>query len=217
MTEEFKLTDVQARVLGCLIEKAVTTPDQYPLTLNSTKVACNQKSNRDPVVSYDDNQVRQALLQLENMKLVRQISPHDSRVAKYEHNTGKEMDLTAKEVAILAVLMLRGPQTIGELRTRTQRYNDFADLNEVERIIGRLETKAPKPFVQVLERQPGQKECRYFQTLTDFDPESYTPAASSVSNTISNDSLAELKTEIELLKSEVKDLKERLEVVEGLQ
>ncbi len=216
MTEEFKLTDVQARVLGCLIEKAVTTPDQYPLTLNSTKVACNQKSNRDPVVSYDENQVRQALLQLENMKLVRQISPHDSRVAKYEHLTGKTMDLTAKEVAILTVLMLRGPQTIGELRTRTQRYHDFADLNEVERIIGRLESKDPKPFVKMLERQPGQKECRYYQTLTDFNPELFSSvsAPTAVSSPSTNDSFDELKSEIDLLKAEIKVLKDRIDIIE---
>ncbi len=218
MIEEFKLTDIQARVLGCLIEKAVTTPDQYPLTLNSTKIACNQKSNRDPVVSYDDNQVRQALMQLENMKLVRQISPHDSRVAKFEHHTGKTLDLTAKEVAVLAVLMLRGPQTVGELRTRTQRYHDFADLNDVERIIGRLESKEPKPFVQILGRQPGQKECRYIQTLTNFDPEMFSnsqPTSSAIATSSNKESLEDLKNEIAELKSEIKELKQRVYQIEG--
>lgn len=216
MTEEFKLSDIQARVLGCLVEKAVTTPDQYPLTLNSLKNACNQKSNRDPVVSYDENEVRQALLQLENMKLVKQLSPHDSRVAKYEHHAGKIFDITAKELAILCILMLRGPQTIGEIRTRTQRYCEFADLNEVERVIGRLESKEPKPFTIMLERQPGQKECRYIQTLTEYDPDIYTTAtcSSGISHTPPN-SAQELKDEIYELKLEVKELKERMELIEA--
>ncbi len=218
MTEELNLTDVQARVLGCLVEKAVTTPDQYPLTLNSTKVACNQKSNRDPVVSYDDNQVRQALLQLENIKLVRQLSPHDSRVAKYEHHAGKVYDITAKELAILTVLLLRGPQTIGELRTRTQRYQDFADLAEVERIIGRLQSKQPKPFIQMLERQPGQKESRYIQTLTEFNPELYSTAQPNMSTAASENqdkSTEAIKDEILQLRSEVNDLKERISILEN--
>lgn len=218
MTEEFKLSDIQARVLACLVEKAVTTPDQYPLTLNSLKNACNQKSNRDPVVLYDENEVRQSLLQMENMKLIKQLSPHDSRVAKYEHHAGRVFDITAKELAILSILMLRGPQTIGELRTRTQRYCEFADLNEVERIIGRLESKEPKPFAVMLERQPGQKECRYIQTLTEYDPDIYTTAintgASGASNTQSN-SIRDLKDEIYELKSEVKELKDRIEIIEA--
>lgn len=217
MSKEFTLTDVQARVLGCLVEKAVTTPDQYPLTLNSTKVACNQKSNREPVVTYDENQVRQALLQLENIKLVRQLSPHDSRVAKYEHHAGKVFDITAKELAILTVLLLRGPQTIGELRTRTQRYCDFADLNEVERIISRLESKEPKPFIQMLERMPGQKECRYIQNLTDYDADMFGAAQSATSVTFnpSDGSTADLKQEITILKEELNKLKERVELLEG--
>lgn len=219
MTEEFQLTDMQARVLGCLIEKAVTTPDQYPLTLNSLKNACNQKSNRDPVVSYDENEVRQTLLQLENMKQVKQLSPHDSRVAKYEHHAGRVFDITAKELAILSILMLRGPQTIGEIRTRTQRYCEFADLNEVERVIGRLESKEPNPFAIMLEKQPGQKECRYIQTLTEYDPDLYTIAINTSSSGFSHtstSSVRDLKDEIHELKSEVKGLKERIELIEAL-
>ncbi len=218
MSEEFKLSSIQARVLGSLVEKAVTTPDQYPLTLNSLKNACNQKSNREPVVAYDENEIRQSLLQLENLKLIKQLSPHDSRVAKYEHHAGRVFDITAKELAVLSVLMLRGPQTTGEIRTRTQRYCEFTDLNEVERVIGRLETKDPKPFVVMLERQPGQKECRYIQTLTEFDPDLYTTSATPCSANIQiaqNDSAQDLKDEITELRLEIKELKERIELIEA--
>ncbi|MGA3190235.1 MAG: YceH family protein [Bryobacteraceae bacterium] len=132
---------VELRVLGALIEKDITTPEYYPLTVNSLQNACNQKSNRDPVVQFDEQTVEQALELLKNKHLVVRISGVGHRVEKFGHRLGETLNLGRREMALLCVLMLRGPQTVGELRGRTERMHDFADLEEVERVLETLETR----------------------------------------------------------------------------
>ncbi|MGE4427975.1 MAG: YceH family protein [Solirubrobacteraceae bacterium] len=159
---------VQIRVLGCLLEKQRTTPDAYPLSLNALRVACNQSTNRDPVVTYDDRDVRGALDELGRRRWTRSASGAGSRAAKFRHLLNDTLGVTPDEQAVLAVLMLRGPQTPGELRQRTDRLHAFADFAELEATIGKL---AERGLVERLERRPGQKESRYRQLLGgDQDP-----------------------------------------------
>jgi uncharacterized protein YceH (UPF0502 family) len=162
------LSTEEARVLGCLIEKAATTPDAYPLTMNSLILACNQTSNRTPVVRFDEATVNDALLQLRERKLVRLVhSAHGSRVPKHRHALSEVWAITDAELAILAVLLLRGPQTINELRTRTERYPaDIDDLGGVAGVLDRLAAR-DEPLAACLGRQPGQREERWVQLLAD--------------------------------------------------
>jgi uncharacterized protein YceH (UPF0502 family) len=138
---------VEVRVLGALLEKDISTPEYYPLTLNSLQNACNQKSSREPVVSYDEGTVAQALELLKNKGLVTSISGAGHRVEKFAHRLGERLNLGRRELAILCVLMLRGPQTVGELRGRTERMHDFADMEEVERVLESLAAHEPDPLV----------------------------------------------------------------------
>lgn len=139
---------VEVRVLGALIEKEITTPEYYPLTVNSLQNACNQKSSRDPVVQYDEDTVEQALDLLRNKGLITRVSGAGHRVEKFAHRLGEVLNLGRREMALLCVLMLRGPQTVGELRGRTERMHDFADLDEVERTLQHLADKRePEPLV----------------------------------------------------------------------
>ena len=143
----------EVRVLGALIEKEITTPEYYPLTVNSLQNACNQKSSRDPVVQFDEETVEQALDLLKNKGLVMRISGAGHRVEKYAHRLGETLNLGRREMALLCVLMLRGPQTVGELRGRTERVHDFADLDEVESVLEHLEEKRePGPLVARVSR-----------------------------------------------------------------
>lgn len=155
-------TDVEIRVLGCLIEKQRATPDHYPLTLNSLRLACNQSTNRDPVVDYDEATIREALGRLGRRRWIRSASGHTSRSAKYRHLLEEEMRLSAEEMSILAVLMMRGEQTPGELKQRTDRLFGFADLDAVQL---ELEGLIERGLVERLPRRPGQKEERYRQLL----------------------------------------------------
>ncbi len=132
---------VEVRVLGSLLEKDIATPEYYPLTLNSLQNACNQKSSRDPVVNYDENTVAQALELLQNKGLVMRISGAGHRVEKFAHRLGEKLNLGRRELALLCVLMLRGAQTVGELRGRTERMHDFADMDEVERVLQALQSQ----------------------------------------------------------------------------
>src|SRR5438445_3715153 len=141
------LHPVEVRVLGALLEKDITTPEYYPLTLNSLQNACNQKSSRDPIVSYDEDTIVQALDLLRNKQLVLRISGAGHRVEKYAHRLGEKLNLGRRELALLCVLMLRGPQTVGELRGRTERMHDFADMDEVERLLETLAAREPDPLV----------------------------------------------------------------------
>ena len=159
------LTAEEVRVAGCLVEKQMTTPDSYPLTHNALVAACNQLSNRNPVVSYDDSIVMQALAGLRSKSLARMLHVPGSRGPKHRHVLNEALELDRGEVALLAVLALRGPQTVGELRTRTERMHPFASLADVEEALERLGAR-PEPLVIRLERQPGQKEARYVHLLS---------------------------------------------------
>jgi uncharacterized protein YceH (UPF0502 family) len=173
----FDLSAAETRVLGALLEKQLTTPDVYPLTLNGLRLACNQSTNRDPVVSYEDQTIREALRGLERRGLTRLASGAGSRAAKYRHLLAERLPMTEDERAIICVLMLRGHQTPGELKQRTERmhaFGDFPVLQEtLERLIGR-------ELVARLDRRPGQKEERYAELLTDRE---HAPAASTAAGT----------------------------------
>ncbi len=162
------LTAAEQRVLGCLIEKHWTTPDQYPLSLNALRLACNQSTNRDPVTDYDEATVREAAQRLCRYELARLASGHTSRSIKYRHLGETALGLDRQELALLAVLLLRGPQTPGELKGRSERMAPLESLGEVERVLGEL---AERGYVRRLDRRPGQKEDRFVQLLGDSDGE----------------------------------------------
>ncbi len=157
-----ELTDVEQRVLGCLIEKRWTTPDQYPLSLNALRLACNQSTNRDPVTHYDEGQVRDAAQRLSKYGLARLASGHNSRATKYRHLAEEGLSLEREQLAVLCVLLLRGEQTPGELKTRTERMAHLATLDDVERVLAEL---ADRGYSERIARRPGQKEDRFRQLL----------------------------------------------------
>jgi uncharacterized protein YceH (UPF0502 family) len=159
---------VEIRVLGCLIEKQRTTPDQYPLSLNALRLACNQTTNRDPVVEYDEPTIRAALDRLSNRGWTRLASGAGSRAVKYRHLLDQALSLSDEEISVLTVLMLRGPQTVGELKQRTERLQRFASLDDVAQT---LDTLAGRELAVRQERRPGQKEDRYAQLLGGEDQE----------------------------------------------
>src|SRR5438128_11465623 len=158
---------VEIRVLGCLIEKQRTTPDQYPLSLNALRLACNQATTRDPVVEYDESTIRSALDRLGRKGWTRLASGPGSRTAKFRHLLDDALTLTPSQLALLTVLMLRGPQTLGELRTRSERLYPFASLEDVERTLGEL---AERELAQRVPRRPGEREDRYRQLLGGDEP-----------------------------------------------
>lgn len=173
-----ELTEPEQRVLGCLIEKRFTTPDQYPLTLNALRLACNQSTNRDPVVHYDDHTVNEAAQRLTRYGVARLASGHSSRAVKYRHLAEEALGADSPQLAVLCVLLLRGPQTPGELKGRTERMVAFESLEDVDRVLGELMTHG---YVRRLERRAGQKEDRFEQTLgaPGTGSESGAPAAGS--------------------------------------
>jgi len=160
-----QLTAVEQRVIGCLIEKERATPQNYPLTLNALRLACNQSSNRDPVVDYDDHEIDQALSSLREQGLTRIVYSTSNRAAKYRHVLDEALHLGDDELAVLAVLLLRGPQTLGEIKGRTERLFAFTDLGHVQATLDRLGVRDDGAFVQRLERRPGQKDARYIHLL----------------------------------------------------
>lgn len=166
-----ELTPEEARVVGALAEKQLTTPQYYPLTLNALVNACNQTSNRNPVVTYDDATVEAALKGLRDKGLARAVLSPGNRAPKYRHLLDEALALVPEEVAVMTVLLLRGPQTTGELRTRTERMYAFSSLEEVEAALERLATRHEEPLAEKLERQPGQKEARYAHLLGGRAPE----------------------------------------------
>lgn len=218
----------QARVVGSLIEKRLTTPQQYPLTLNALVLACNQTSNRAPVVDYDESVVESALSQLKDLRLVRLVLPsHGRSVVRYRQVLDEVLGIDDRQLALLAVLLLRGPQTVGELRTRTERMVAFEDLGSVVHDL-ELMASLGDGLVQRLERRPGQKEERWAQLLAvDADgstgqawgPESVVapkgdftddrPSATGP-GPLSAASLAELRDEVTALRSEVEGLRSEL-------
>src|SRR5215831_4874240 len=164
LTEPIKLTAAEARVLGALVEKEVTTPDYYPLTMNALINACNQRSNREPTMDLDEDETRQALHGLEDKQLAGRARNADGRVTKYEHWLGEAFNFSRAETALICVLLLRGPQTPGELRGRTERLYAFAEISDVMGGLQRLMEREP-PLVALLPRQPGARESRYAHLL----------------------------------------------------
>ena len=205
------LNGMEARVLGALLEKEITTPDYYPLSLNSLVNACNQKSNRDPVMNLDEDSVRDALRTLHDNSLVRSVSAADSRVTKYEHRLQEAFNFDRREAALFCELLLRGPQTPGELRTRAERMHQFDDLSEAQSALQRLMNREP-PLVKVLARQPGTKESRYIHLLSgDAKPVSST-AGQEVPATLERekmDGFSRLSSEMAELRRDMADLKQQ--------
>lgn len=208
------LSDVEARVLGALIEKDITTPDYYPLSLNALVNACNQKNNRDPVMTLDDNTVLSALHSLQEKNLAGPAGGADSRVTKYEHRMQEVFNFTRAETAIMDVLLLRGPQTPGELRGRAERMYAFQDLSDVQSTLQRLTDREPS-LVRMLLRQPGTKESRYAHLLSG-EKESWQapPEASPApprSATADDGRMAVLEKQVSDLRNEVAELKAQME------
>ena len=195
----------ELRVLGCLIEKQRTTPDVYPLSLNALVHACNQTTNRDPVVDYDEATVRRALERLSQRRWTRLASGPGSRAAKYRHLLDEALGLSGPELSLLCVLMLRGPQTPGELKARSERLHPFASPAEVEVT---LEGLARRELVARRPRRPGQKEDRYVQLLGDASAQDTVAAAPP--EPPRPDRLAELEARVERLELEVEALRGRL-------
>ena len=207
----------EARVIGALIEKEITTPDQYPLSLNALTNACNQKSNRDPVVDWDERHVQQLLDALAKRALAVDRSGFGSRVPKYRHlfcNTAfGQLKFSAHELAVVCELLLRGPQTPGELRSRAARMAPFTDVSQVEQVLESLATREDGPFVVRLPREPGRRESRYAQTFTDLPAEHEAPegaVAPQAEPPVAGDRLAGIEERLSLLEMEVAELKRRL-------
>jgi len=211
MSELPVLSDVECRVLGALIEKDITTPDYYPLSLNALVNACNQKNNRDPVMSLDENTVRDALLKLQEKRLAGPASGADSRVTKYEHRSQEVFNFTRAETAIMNVLLLRGPQTPGELRGRTERMHRFEELSDVQATLQKL-MQREMPLVKMLPRQPGTKESRFAHLLSG-DVEGYVapPEVSSAPAVEDDGRIARLESEVAELRRELADLRQQME------
>jgi len=205
------LNEVEARVLAALLEKEITTPDYYPLSLNALVNACNQKSNRDPVMNVDEDSVRSALRVLHDNSLARSVSAADSRVTKYEHRLQEAFNFDRREASIFCELLLRGPQTPGELRSRAERMHNFDDLGEVQSALQRLMNRQP-PLVKVLARQPGTKESRYVHLLSgDVEPVSSSGVheVPAVTGRESAERLSRLESEVAELRMDIADLKQQ--------
>jgi uncharacterized protein YceH (UPF0502 family) len=197
----------EVRVLGSLLEKEITTPEYYPLSLNALLNACNQKSNRDPVVHLDEDALERALYTLRDKGLLLNITGAGSRVPKYGHRISEKLNLGRRELAILCELMLRGPQTLGELRTRAERMHPFGDLAEVETVLDRL-----PELVTKLPRRPGEKEARYAHLLSGAPPLADAGAsghAAPSSPPPRSDRLTALEAEVQQLRRELEDLRQQ--------
>lgn len=218
------LSEVEIRVLGALVEKELTTPDYYPLSLNALVNACNQKSNRDPVMTLDEDAVRQALRSLEKEGLAGPADSMDNRVTKYEHRLQEAFNFDRREIAVLCELLVRGPQTLGELRGRAERMYKFEDLGQVQSTLQRLAQREP-PVAKMLPRQPGTKEARYAQLLSgephaamqadaqrDASAQPREPARerSATHGAAADERIARLESDLSALQNEVADLKQQL-------
>ena len=205
------LTEIEARVLGSLVEKELTTPAYYPLSLNALMNACNQKSNRHPFMTLDEASIAQALRVLDQKGLAGPADNMDSRVKKYEHRLQEAYNFNRHEVAILCELLLRGPQTPGELRSRAERMHHFDDLGIVQSTLQRLMKREPS-LVKILPRQPGTKEARYAHLLSG-DVEAWEPEPSShaeaAPNSVGDDRIARLESEVAELQKEIAELKQQ--------
>jgi len=209
---ETLLSSVEARVLGSLMEKDVTTPDYYPLSLNALLNACNQKSSRDPVMNLDEGAVREALNTLRDKGLAGAASGTDSRVAKYEHRVQEKFNFTRGETAIVCVLLLRGAQTPGELRGRTERIHRFEELLDVNSTLQRLIDREP-PLVKMLSRQPGTKEARYMHLFCgDIEVPEAAPVANLIgaSASIESERISRLEDQVRSLRDDIAEVKQQL-------
>ena len=213
------LNETEVRVVGSLVEKQVTTPDYYPLTLNALVNACNQISNRDPVVKYDERTVEDAIDSLRTKNLVYIFYGAESRVPKYKHMAREVYTLSPQELAVMCVLMLRGPQTIGEIRGRTGRLYEFAELREVEETLDGL-ARRDEPMVLKLPRQTGRKDARYTHLLSgtpEFEEPGEEPSAQastrppSSARAADGERVSRLEAEVEALRGEVAELRQQLE------
>jgi uncharacterized protein YceH (UPF0502 family) len=213
---EALLDSVEVRVLGALIEKQVTTPEYYPLTLNAVVHACNQISNRDPVVSFDEKTVARALESLRERNLAYVFYGSDSRVPKYKHVVPEVLHLSPQELAVMCVLMLRGPQTIGEIRGRTGRFHQFSSLAEVEQTVEGLIAREDSPLVSRLPRQMGQKEVRYAHLLAgelSIEEQAATHRTEAVVLEVraENERIARLEDQVGTFGQELADLRREFE------
>jgi uncharacterized protein len=208
---EIKLTETEVRVLGSLIEKDITTPEYYPLSLNALVNACNQKTNRDPVMQLDEDAVRGALDGLQEQRMAGPARGADSRVTKYEQRLQEVFNFTRPEIAVLCVLLLRGPQTPGELRGRTERMHRFEHLEDVLSGLQQLMRRDP-PLAKALGRRPGTKEIRYAHLLSG-DVEAWEPSAESAGHADDSGSaerIAQLEEQVAALRGEVAELKQQM-------
>jgi uncharacterized protein YceH (UPF0502 family) len=211
------LDPVEVRILGCLIEKQRTTPDQYPLSLNALRLACNQSTNRDPVVDYDETTIREALHRLSQRRYSRLASGHTSRAYKFRHLLDEALGLDEEELAVLAVLLLRGAQTPGELKQRTERMQGFPDLAAVQDTLDRL---IERDLVHRLARRPGQKEERHLHRMSE-EAEGAAPVAEAPEPLVAapprpsgvNGRVEKLEAELAELRTEVSELREQLEAL----
>jgi len=210
---ELSLTPIEIRVLGALVEKDITTPEYYPLSLNALVNACNQKSNREPMMQLDEDLVRDALSALQERRMAGPASGADSRVSKYEHRLQEVFNFTRPEIAVVCVLLLRGPQTPGELRGRTERMFRFESLDDVQSALQKLGQREPS-LVKMLPRQPGTKESRWAQLfggdLVVAEPSPTEGATASV-NSADAERIARLEEEVAEMRREMGELKDQLE------
>jgi hypothetical protein len=206
---KYELSAKEARVIGCLLEKQVTTPDQYPLSLNGIQLACNQKTNREPVMELTESEVQQILDLLLKKHFLRTLSGFGNRVVKYEHRFCNsefgQLKLSAAEVAVIATLLLRGAQTPGELRTRTNRTHEFNDVTEVEQVLTNLSAREDGPFVVRLAREPGKRESRFMHLFCGQIDEA--PAEAEPAND------TELSQRVSVLENEVAQLKQQMQAL----
>jgi uncharacterized protein YceH (UPF0502 family) len=208
------LNDTEVRVLGCLIEKELTTPEYYPLSLNALTNACNQKSNRDPVLSLEETDVVRALDSLRFKRFAR-LAGDSGRVPKYRHSLAESLRLGPSSLAVLAELLLRGPQTVGELRTRGERMTPFGDLAAVEVVLQELMELNP-PLALKLPRQPGRKEARYahfFSGMPEISDEEHIPSPEAARSRVvaENERILKLEEEVQFLRDEVNDMRKTME------
>jgi uncharacterized protein YceH (UPF0502 family) len=220
-----ELNPVQARVIGSLAEKQLTTPQQYPLTLNALVIACNQTSNRDPVVVYDDSIVEVALSSMKESGLLRFVHPgHGRSATRYRQVLDERFGLDARSLSVLAVLLLRGPQTVGELRARTERMADFGSLDDVGTELERL-AGGPDPLVSRMPRRPGQKEERWTQLLAGEPPEADTASNATTEETDTavamrsvslDDVVISLRADVDALREEVQRISAIVEDLRGV-
>jgi len=214
---DINFTPYEARIIGCLIEKEITTPDQYPLSLNALVNACNQKSNREPVLSLDESTVQEALDELIKKHMATDRTGYGGRVLKYKHRFCNldfgSLAFTDQELGILCVMLLRGPRTPGELRTQTNRLCKFIDVREVETVLQQLMDRKDGPFVVQLPREPGKRESRYahllsgeVDTLAASEAVQTTPAPSQSDH----ERITQLEQQVQKLQQEIDELKELL-------